>query len=617
MSAKPSPLGHDHPKAGILRPMSILPPHAGNANPREVRRAPLVWPAALLLLLGTPGGCVTQRCYDSRDCPSSQICSVGACIVPECDLDHPCGAGFACVDNHCMPTTSIQCPEDMVNISDAYCIDRYEASRPDATETSYGKDGSRAMSVAGVLPWPIADNQTAELACAASGKRLCTAEEWQNACRGPDSTIYAYGDVYDPSICNGIDTFGRSSFHPTPTGAFPDCTNEWGVYDLNGNFWEHTAAGSDMTVRGGAFNCNDSATLHRCDYIPGNWTPSALGFRCCMIPTDQPGGTDGGVTTGDASSEPARDAAMVDGDGGAGCVPDGGLRDVPAVSDARADQGVDERDGDGPGGDAPAATDGSPREVAADLVPDHASTREVGSATCPPEMALIGAVCVDRYEASRQDATATSAGTDESVAQSKSGVLPWYVNPMSATALDEFQAACQAAGKRLCSSAEWLEACEGPEQNDYVFGNDWDPTLCNSVDTYCQECCETLGLDLTACSTAYPPDYCPTVANCGYSSELTSSYTPETCTISAEYGRDTCHVCYHVMPTGASPRCTSGNGLFDVNGNVWEIVPWEDSRGYQVRGGAFNCGSPRDRFRCAYNASWDELYAGFRCCKDP
>jgi sulfatase modifying factor 1 len=179
---------------------------------------------------------------------------------------------------------------------------------------------------------------------------------------------------------------------------------------------------------------------------------------------------------------------------------------------------------------------------------------------------------------------------------------------MSGAALDKFQAACQVAGKRLCTSAEWLDTWQGPRQSTYVFGNDWDPTICNSVDTHCQRCCDILGLAS-----------CPTGEDCGYASDLTSSYEPETCFISADYGRDTCHVCYHVMPTGAFPQCTNGSGLCDVNGNVWEVVPVptsEDSRGYQVRGGAFNCGSPSVRFQCSFNATWNDLFAGFRCCKD-
>jgi hypothetical protein len=57
-----------------------------------------------------------------------------------------------------------------------------------------------------------------------------------------------------------------------------------------------------------------------------------------------------------------------------------------------------------------------------------------------------------------------------------------------------------------------------------------------------------------------------------------------------------------------------GRAVF--NGNVWEVVPSGDSRGYQVRGGAFNCGAPSQRFQCDYNAGWNDLYAGFRCCQD-
>ena len=536
--------------------------------------------------------------------------SSGVCVAKECDADHPCGEGFECVANRCKvrPKDPVVCPADMVAVAESFCVDIFEASRPDATATSAGKDGSRALSVAGVMPWPVADNATAEQACAASGKRLCTPDEWRIACKGPDGTVYAYGNAYDPAICNGIDTFDRQSFHLTPTGSFPGCTNEWGVFDLNGNLWEHVAGGSDMTVRGGAFNCNDSAALHKCDYIPGNWTPSALGFRCCLSPTGEAG--DGDASVLDATSS-------VDGaEGGAGCVDDGdaGARDG-VTADAKSDgNGFDDgggRDGDGPddaAADAPSTRDGAIGDVDAEPGLDG-GTETGGGESCPEDMALVGAVCIDRYEASRKDATATSVGSDESVALSRAGVLPWYVNPMSAEAAATFEAACEASGKRLCSPAEWLEPCRGPDQTKYNFGDDWDPSICNSVDTYCQECCDILGLT-----------DCPTDENCGYDSSLTSSYTPETCFISADYGRDSCHVCYHVMPTGAFPGCTNGNGLYDVNGNVWEIVSSstdEDGRGYQVRGGAFNCGSPSWRFECTFNASWSDLYAGFRCCRDP
>jgi hypothetical protein len=75
--------------------------------------------------------------------------------------------------------------------------------------------------------------------------------------------------------------------------------------------------------------------------------------------------------------------------------------------------------------------------------------------------------------------------------------------------------------------------------------------------------------------------------------------------------------CFHIDPTGTHDACINSFEAFDVNGNVWEVVPsTEDPRGYEVRGGAFNCASAAARFRCSYNADWTSLYAGFRCCKN-
>jgi formylglycine-generating enzyme required for sulfatase activity len=195
----------------------------------------------------------------------------------------------------------------MVSIRNMYCMDIYEASRPDATESSFGTNGSRATSRYGVLPWyeRYLDPNTARMACESAGKRLCTLEEWIPACRGEQDTEYAYGDDYDPVICNGIDTYCycepgsvcedrdpcpfphcydicNAHFHVMPTGSLPDCNNSWGVYDINGNVWELTTYDGDdlLHFRGGAFNCADSERLHSCEH-DGTWGPSAQGFRCC------------------------------------------------------------------------------------------------------------------------------------------------------------------------------------------------------------------------------------------------------------------------------------------------------------------------------------------------
>lgn len=206
---------------------------------------------------------------------------------------------------------------------------------------------------------------------------------------------------------------------------------------------------------------------------------------------------------------------------------------------------------------------------------------------CPPDMVLIQApdghyFCMDKYECSRADATETSQGTSP-IAVSKKGVLPWHVSFMNKDVLNEFTQGCELAGKRMCTKDEWFEACNGPEDTLYFFGNQWDSQICNNVDAFCDDYCLENNIDP-----------CNTAENCGYQ-----------------------YYCFHVTPTGAFPNCTNQYGLFDINGNVWEVVPVDTPRGYEVRGGAFNCGNPSVRLKCTFNAEWDLLYAGFRCCKDP
>ena len=40
------------------------------------------------------------------------------------------------------------------------------------------------------------------------------------------------------------------------------------------------------------------------------------------------------------------------------------------------------------------------------------------------------------------------------------------------------QAACVAAGKRLCTAVEWLAACEGPNGYIYPYGNVYEAGKC-------------------------------------------------------------------------------------------------------------------------------------------
>ena len=190
---------------------------------------------------------------------------------------------------------------------------------------------------------------------------------------------------------------------------------------------------------------------------------------------------------------------------------------------------------------------------------------------------------MDRYEASRPDADSESMGSDTSLATSRAGVLPWFENPMDGDKFALYQAACAAAGKRLCSKQEWYAVCTGPERWIYTFGDTFDRETCNCVDSFCDDYCQENGIA-----------DCNTDPNCGYD-----------------------YYCFHAAPTGQFSNCISPVGAYDVCGNVWEVVPSAtDARGFEVRGGAFNCAGASSRLRCTYNATWSALYAGFRCCQD-
>ena len=212
----------------------------------------------------------------------------------ECDASAgPCTPDGDADEGEEQEIIPLECPADMVNIENMFCIDIWEASRPDATETDPGMDSGYATSRKNVRPWTITMLSVAKDACAAAGKRLCNPAEWQKACQGPSMTVYAYGDVYDPLMCNGIDTYCNcepypgcyndcgAGLHMNPTNFFDTCTNGYGVFDMNGNVWEAVSSSDGAEhFRGGAYNCRDSATLHKCDY-DATWGPAAKGFRCC------------------------------------------------------------------------------------------------------------------------------------------------------------------------------------------------------------------------------------------------------------------------------------------------------------------------------------------------
>jgi formylglycine-generating enzyme required for sulfatase activity len=186
------------------------------------------------------------------------------------------------------------------------------------------------------LPFVFITAGQALQVCHAEGKRLCTQDVWNLACRGDPAggrdRVYAYGDELDLTVCNTNKsratgpTCDISSYeklwstcgtNTEPSGAFPQCRSRFGVFDQHGNVAEimtrfEPADGKMYTqLKGSAFFYVDVAKKptdpggywtkypDQCNFDP-RWHVERLeesthmnyhlGFRCCKTL----GGSDGG-----------------------------------------------------------------------------------------------------------------------------------------------------------------------------------------------------------------------------------------------------------------------------------------------------------------------------------
>jgi sulfatase modifying factor 1 len=207
------------------------------------------------------------------------------------------------------------CPSGMASIEGRFCIDRYEASLVETSSSgeehrfspysTVANQHVRAVSEPDVFPQGYVSAVQAKSACAAAGKRLCKAAEWQQACRGPENKRYGYGEDREPGKCNDrgknpvVTLFGfryDASTMNQPrlnqlegtlakTGSHSDCSNGYGVYDMVGNLheWVADAKGTfyggyyqDVASLGHGQGCNYQTTAHAAAYHD-----YSTGFRCC------------------------------------------------------------------------------------------------------------------------------------------------------------------------------------------------------------------------------------------------------------------------------------------------------------------------------------------------
>ncbi len=248
-----------------------------------------------------------------------------------------------------------------------------------------------------------------------------------------------------------------------------------------------------------------------------------------------------------------------------------------------------------PAPDAAALTDAGPCDPDAKPSPNAGlGPAPAGQAGCPPGMTAISqgvakAFCVDRWEAALQlqqggawveHSPYWNPGALTVRAIARPGQVPQgYISGKQA------QVACQAAGKRLCTDAEWLRACKGPAGTTYPYGANLQAKVCND-------------------SRAQHPaiEYFGTAAQWIWS----------------KLG----HPCLNQLPkslakTGAHPSCVAAEGAMDLMGNLHE---WTADPAGTFRGG-FYVDTKLNGPGCLYATTahdtghWD-YSTGFRCCAD-
>lgn len=189
------------------------------------------------------------------------------------------------------------------------------------------------------------------------------------------------------------------------------------------------------------------------------------------------------------------------------------------------------------------------------------------SAVCPTEMVALPGACMDRYEA-------------PGVAGGK---------PLAMQTALEAEAFCMARGKRLCTEAEWVRACQGPQGRAYPYGTTYRRSTCNDDKTWISPDWTTLGTWPSAAAKA-------------------------------EAAR-----LYQADASGARRACVSEEGVFDLTGNVAEWVrrsfPSRTNYDHVMKGcywsGCYGGSPPSCAFtNPAHPGAFRTYEAGFRCCKD-
>ena len=217
-------------------------------------------------------------------------------------------------------------------------------------------------------------------------------------------------------------------------------------------------------------------------------------------------------------------------------------------------------------------------------LPDACLTEEPGDPGCPPGMAHVDTFCIDRFEAALVEDGVGSwspyvnpAGHTVRAVSLRGAVPQGYISQVEASA------ACQAAGKRLCSDSEWLRACQGAAMTTYPYGNTREPGTCNDARSVH-----------------------PAVELYGTSDSWIYAHLDSPCINQEANG---------LALTGSHAGCVTTEGAFDMMGNLheWTADPAGTFRGGYYVDTVLN-GNGCLYATTAHDVSYWDYSTGFRCC---
>jgi hypothetical protein len=582
-------------------------------------------------------GAVGYKCTQASDCVKGFVC-----VKPEGSAEGDLGAcaraddGELCTDRDadgffaglgCDPTTRLDCNDDDANIS------------PGGAEVCNGIDDDCNDTVDDLPDSLRYRNCPKQIGICAGARVECTAGVYP-AC----ATGSGYPDTFEANevSCDGVDNNCDGSVDEScecQPGTVEPCR-----YEVQRTEVERTADGEcdrgvQFCVNGARTVCLDAPVITVCangascstsadcgdgsDCRPkdcsGDSTVCGEGAYCVQEVlvgredlTDECQRTCQTAPNGDPIEDPLTDNCVLDPDN-TKCVRsvcratiDGAACDdsTPCGASEECVEGICRQTNRGPTQEACNGLDDN-----CDGVVDNVGTVAAGAcAVCPFNMVKVDSlsasgsenpVCIDQYEASRPDATATSAGSSEWYAASAAGVLPW-----TDVTVEEAASACQGEtiysyfkpgprplpSKRLCKYFEYEQACGG-RNNDPASDFDYPYTESAADDRYVAGACIDGSLDRSG----------PAVT-----------------------GTSTCA---HAFNTGPGTQVQT----YDLVGNVAEWV--QGSGGFLVAGGSFletpadaAANRPRtaasgaalsctDLGQAPADGAADDI--GFRCCTAP